>query len=53
VESAPDGDTGAVVFDGTGSQMDDVKRYQSAIVAGEKLFVVGGGKVYAFSVHTP
>lgn len=46
-----DGETGAVVFEGNGTEMDDVQRYQSAIVVSGRLFTVGGGKVYAFSIH--
>ncbi len=47
-----DGETGAVVFPGGGAAeaMGQVRRFQSPIVAGNRLYVAGDGRVYAFVV---
>ncbi|MCA1828233.1 MAG: PQQ-like beta-propeller repeat protein [Myxococcales bacterium] len=41
-----DGDTGAVLF--TSAAMREVRRFQSPIVAGGRIYVAGDGMVYAF-----
>ena len=48
-----DGETGAVVFAGGGAAeaMGRVRRFQSPIVAGGRLYVAGDGRVYAFTVR--
>lgn len=45
------GDTGAVVFSGGGPDdaMGEVRRFQTLIAAGERLYVAGDGHVYAFA----
>ncbi len=46
-----DGDTGAVVFAGGGAsdELGPVRRYQTPILAGGKIYVAGDGAVYAFT----
>jgi outer membrane protein assembly factor BamB len=46
-----DGDTGAVVFAGGGAsdKLGPVRRYQTPILAGGKIYVAGDGAVYAFT----
>ena len=45
------GDTGAVVFSGgaSGDAMGMVRRFQTLVAVGERLYVVGDGQVYAFA----
>ena len=45
-----DGDTGAVVFGGGGSAeaMGTVRRFQSPVISGGRVYVAGDGRVYAF-----
>jgi len=45
------GDTGAVVFSGggAGDAMSQVRRFQTLIAAGERLYVAADGHVYAFA----
>jgi outer membrane protein assembly factor BamB len=44
------GDTGAVVFSGggAGDAMGEVRRFQTLVAAGDRLYVVGDQQVYAF-----
>jgi outer membrane protein assembly factor BamB len=48
-----DGETGAVVYAGGGAAeaMSFVRRFQSPIVAGGRIYVAGDGRVYTFTVR--
>ncbi len=44
-----DAETGKVVFDGRGTKMDGVPRFQTPVAASARLYVAGRGRVYAFA----
>jgi hypothetical protein len=48
-----DGDTGQVLFDGTGAQnaMQNLRRYQTPIAAKGRIFVAGDNALYAFTTQ--
>jgi PQQ enzyme-like repeat protein len=46
-----DGDTGAVIFDGAGTDVDTFKRFVSPIVGKGRIFVAGASGVYAFATN--
>jgi hypothetical protein len=46
-----DGDTGAVVYMGTASQMGPIHRFGTPMVAKGRIFVAGDGKTYAFKTN--
>ncbi len=51
--TAFDGDTGQVLFDGTGAQntMQNLRRYQTPIAAKGRIFVAGDDTLYAFTTQ--
>jgi len=46
-----DGDTGEVIFDGTGTDVDTYKRFVSPIVGKGRIYVAGATGVHAFKTN--